>query len=438
MPVPTPATAPTPLCIALLAAGSRGDYQPLVAVGRGLAARGHDVGVTATTDFVDLVRAGGLRPEEVRVDAMRYYREDLAGRGMPTDLDGQMGLLGDLARVLAPEVTRTMRDLWPRYDGFVTTAMSATWAGLFGARDPRPQVLMMFVPALPSVWGDSSLFAVEEGRSLRNLGAGLRSLRGAVQLASPVEDELARNGLSGRDRRRAVRRMVTSPAFVANSVQLVTPRRVFGRAVRCVGYPFLDSPPGTALPTEVERFLTAGPPPVFVGLGSHTLPAVRDALRHTVGAALGLGQRVLVMAGSGLESDGGYGENVAFVGDVPHDLLFPRTAVIVQHGGAGTSAVALRAGRPQVVLPFTMDQPFFARRLHEIGVGAPPVPTEDAGSPDGVRRLRGALSHALSPHVADRAAEVARAVSREDGVAGAVAEIERALGRGLGRQAMGG
>jgi UDP:flavonoid glycosyltransferase YjiC (YdhE family) len=384
--------------------------------------------MTATSDFVDLVQAGGLRAEEVRVDAMRHYREDLARRGMPGDLEGQMGLLGDLARVLAPEVARTMRDLWPRYDGFVTTAMSATWASLFGARDPRPQVLMMFVPALPSVWGDTSLFAVEEGRSWRNLAAGLRSLRGAVQLTTPVEEELARNGLTGRDRRRAVRRMMTAPAFVASSARLVTPRRVLGRQVRCVGYPYLDSPPGTTLPPDVERFLAAGTPPVFVGLGSHTLPAVRDALRHTVDAALGLGQRVLVTAGSGLETEGGYDDRVAFTSDVPHDLLFPRTSLVVQHGGAGTSAVALRAGRPQVVLPFTMDQPFFARRLHEIGVAAPPVPTSTAAGPDGVRRVREAMTRALSLEVVARAGEVAAAVRLEDGVAGAVAEIERALG----------
>lgn len=419
--------------IALLAAGSRGDYQPVIAVGQGLAARGHEVGVTATSDFVGMVEAGGLRAEEIRVDLMRHYREDvLTGGGMPENLHGQLGMIGDMARLIVPEVARTMRDLVGRYDGFVTTALTATWPGLLGAG--QRQVLMMFVPALPSVWGDTSLFSVTPGRSARNLVAGWRGLRSAMGAVAPgVEPGTA--GITARDRRRAGLRMMTSPAFVATTPQLVTPRRVAGRRVRVVGYPFLDAAAGQTLPDELEAFLADGTPPVFVGLGSHTVPAVREAIRSTVDAARGLGRRVVVMRGSGLEDEGD--DDVVFVGDVPHDLLFPRTAAVVHHGGAGTSAVALRAGRPQVVVPFTMDQPFFARRLHEIGVAAPPVPAVDAarssGTGDsrtlapGVDLMRGALVRALEPGVAQRAEEVAAEVRRQDGVTGAVGMIERAL-----------
>ena len=413
--------------IALLAAGSRGDYQPLLAVGRALAARGHEVGMTATSDFVELVRAGGLYPEEVRMDLMGRYRQEMLEGGMPGGLHGQLGMIGEMARVLAPEVARTMRDLAPRYDGYVTTALTATWASLFADAPARSQVLMMFVPALPSRWGDSSLFSVVQGRSVRNLAAGLRGIVSATGAVAPgVEPGTA--GITARDRRRAALRMAAMPAFVANTQQLVTPRRVAGRRVRVVGYPFLDSPPGATLPPLVEDFLAAGPAPVFAGLGSHTIPAVRDALRSTVEAALDLGRRVLVMRGSGLEDEGGYDDRVAFVGDVPHDLLFPRAAAVVHHGGAGTSAVALRAGRGQVVVPFTMDQPFFARRLQEIGVAAAPVPAAVAGGREGVGLVRAALTRALSADVAQRAERVAAAVRREDGVAGAVALIEQELG----------
>lgn len=412
----------------MLAAGSRGDYQPVVAVGRALAARGHDVGVTVTSDYVDLVRAGGLRPEEVRFDLMERYREDvLSGEGMPDAWEGQLGMVGEMARVLAPEVTRTLHDLSPRYDGFVTTALTATWPGLFLEGPRRRQVLMMFVPALPSVWGDSSLFSVEEGRSWRNLGAGLRVLRSARGAVAPRGADVAGVDVGVRARARASWQMMTAPAFVAMTPQLVTPRRVGGREVRVVGYPVAPLPAGSSLPAEVEAFLAAGSPPVFVGLGSHTLPAVRDALRSAVGAALSLGHRVLVQEGSGLEDEGGHGDRVAFVGDAPHELLLPRTAAVVSHAGAGTSVTALRAGRPQVPVPFTMDQPFLARRLHEIGVAGTPVPAGVAAGADGERRLRASLEKALAPEVAARAAEVGEAVRQEDGVAGAVAEIERAL-----------
>lgn len=288
----------------------------------------------------------------------------------------------------------------------------------------------MFVPALASIHGDTSMYGVRQGASLRNLVAGLGSMRASVRMVAPGADRLADEGAATPtrlERARALLRMMTGPAFVANSPQIVTPRRIGGRQVRCAGYPFLDVPEGTALPIETEQFLQAGTAPVYVGLGSHTVPAVREALRHTVAAALELGRRVVVMRGSGLEdkAEARSDERVHFVGDVAHELLFPRTAAVVHHGGAGTTAQALRAGRPQVVLPFTMDQPFFARRVHEIGVGSAPVPTPEASHP----RLRAALETALAPYVVARAAEVGELVRAEGGVAGCVREIERALVR---------
>lgn len=406
--------------IALLAAGSRGDYQPLLAIAQGLQARGHEVGVTATSDFVDTVEAAGVRAEEVAVDVMGYYRDHALRHGMPVAMTDQMELLGQVARVMAPAVRETLTDLWPRYDALVTTAMSAAWPGLVdGPR--KPQVLLMFAAALPSVWGDTSLYSVRSGRSVRNLGAGLRAMGPSLQLVTADETATWRERLSG------LGQMSSAPAFVANSAQIVTPRRIGGRPVRVTGYPFLDSPEGTTLPAEVGRFLDEGPAPVYAGLGSHTVPAVREALARTVDAALRLGHRALVARGSGLEDSGQFDERVLFVGDMPHEQLFPRVAAVVHHGGAGTTAQALRAGRPQLVLPFTMDQPFFGRRVHEIGVGAAPVPTSEATA----ERLRRALADTLAPQVAQRAASVGRVVQGEDGVGGAVAVIEHELGTRL-------
>ncbi|NLG22977.1 MAG: glycosyltransferase family 1 protein [Actinomycetales bacterium] len=404
--------------IAMLAAGSRGDYQPVLAVARGLQARGHEVGVTATSDYVDLVEGAGVAVEEVPVDVMGYYRDHLLAHGMPVGLTDQIAFLGQVARAMAPAVRETLSGMWSRYDAVVTTAMSAAWPAMID-RTRKPQVLMMFLPAIPSLWGDASLYAVRGGRSPANLLAGMRAMRASTALVTDVP------GVTAAQRRRAMAQIATVPAFVANSPQIVTPRRVGGRRIRCTGYPFLDVPEGTGLPVEVADFLEAGPEPVYAGLGSHTVPAVRDALRHTVDAALALGHRAVVQRGSGLEEQGEFDERVLFVGDVPHELLFPRMAAVVHHGGAGTTAQALRAGRPQVVLPFTMDQPFFGRRVHEIGVGAAPVPTPEA-SPE---RLRSALHTALSSAVQDRARMVGRLVRGEDGVGGAAGLIEAELRR---------
>ncbi|QDO88215.1 glycosyltransferase family 1 protein [Ornithinimicrobium ciconiae] len=401
--------------IAMLAAGSRGDYQPVLAVARGLQARGHEVGVTATSDYLPMVTGAGVRAEEVAVDVMGYYRDHALRDGMPTGLLGQMDLLGEVARVMAPAVRETLTDLWPRYDAVVTTAMSSAWPGLIGG--PRkPQVLMMFVAALPSVWGDVSLYSERTGRSIHNLVSGLRAMGPSARLATTDGSS------TPRERLRGLTQLATAPAFVANSAQIITPRRIGGRQIRSTGYPFLDLP--AELGREVAAFLDGGSAPVYVGLGSHTVPTVRQALAHTVSAALDLGHRAIVQRGSGLE-DLEHGDRVLFVDEVPHELLFPRCVSVVHHGGAGTTAQALRAGRPQVVLPFTMDQPFFARRVHEIGVGSAPVPITEATP----ARLLAALETALDPALTRRARSVGQVVRGEDGVGGAVAVIEAELGR---------
>lgn len=67
-------------------------------------------------------------------------------------------------------------------------------------------------------------------------------------------------------------------------------------------------------------------------------------------------------------------EGVYGLESVPHDWLFPRVAAVVHHGGAGTTAAGLRAGKPSVLCPFYGDQAFWARRIHALGAGPAPVP----------------------------------------------------------------
>ncbi|MDO5635614.1 MAG: hypothetical protein Q4G34_12225, partial [Micrococcus sp.] len=99
--------------------------------------------------------------------------------------------------------------------------------------------------------------------------------------------------------------------------------------------------------------------------------------------------------------------------------------VIVHHGGAGTTAQALRSGVPQVVVPFTLDQPFFGRRVAEIGVGGPPVPVQNVSA----AALTSSLAAAQSVEVRRRAAEVGALVAAEDGAAAVADLVERTVTR---------
>ncbi|MEU3712712.1 glycosyltransferase [Streptomyces catenulae] len=118
--------------------------------------------------------------------------------------------------------------------------------------------------------------------------------------------------------------------------------------------------------------------------------------------------------------------DVLTIGEVPHALLFPRTAAVVHHAGAGTSAAALRAGVPSVPVPVTADQPFWAGRLATVGAATPPIPFAALSDDEAADRLAAALLHATTESaLRARAADAARRMAAEDGIAAVVSAVAR-------------
>jgi UDP:flavonoid glycosyltransferase YjiC (YdhE family) len=108
------------------------------------------------------------------------------------------------------------------------------------------------------------------------------------------------------------------------------------------------------------------------------------------------------------------------VDGVPHSWLFPRMAAVVHHGGAGTTAAGLAAGLPSVVVPFHGDQPFWARRVADLGVGPAPIPRKKLTVDRLVRAIDAAVTDTAMRR---RAADLGARISAEDGIARAVGLI---------------
>jgi sterol 3beta-glucosyltransferase len=184
---------------------------------------------------------------------------------------------------------------------------------------------------------------------------------------------------------------------------------------------FLDPPSDFRPPANLVDFLADGPPPVSVGFGSMV---ARDAERLTdlVVKALRLaGKRGILLGGwSGL---GGHidGSDMLAIGSVDHHWLFPQVAAVIHHGGSGTTASAIRAGVPSIVTPFFADQPFWARRVYELGVGPSPIPHQKLT----VERLAATIRRATEDQrIRARAMKLGAAVQAEDGVGRAAAVFE--------------
>jgi vancomycin aglycone glucosyltransferase len=167
------------------------------------------------------------------------------------------------------------------------------------------------------------------------------------------------------------------------------------------------------LPFDLETFLDNGTAPVYIGFGSIPIRPASTAARVAIGAARARGRRVVLAGGwadLALIDDR---DDCVAVGEVNQQALFRRVAAVVHHGGAGTTFAVARAGAPQVVVPQIVDQPYWARRVADLGIGA-----AHEGPGVTVRSLSAALATALTPQIRDAAAEVAGTI-RSDGAAAA-------------------
>jgi vancomycin aglycone glucosyltransferase len=182
---------------------------------------------------------------------------------------------------------------------------------------------------------------------------------------------------------------------------------------RQVGAFFLDDP--QPLPAEVEAFLAAGEPPVYIGFGSMVDPDPARTTRELVAAVKAAGVRAILSKGwAGLGAEA-LPPEVLTIGSVSHRALLPRVRAVVHHGGAGTTHAAVRAGVPQVIVPHILDQFYWSERMYRLGV-APAVFTRKQL---GARRMAEALRWCLRPEPLQRARELAAGL-RTDGVERAV------------------
>ncbi|KAL8952864.1 MAG: hypothetical protein Q9222_001256 [Ikaeria aurantiellina] len=164
---------------------------------------------------------------------------------------------------------------------------------------------------------------------------------------------------------------------------------------------------------ELASFLGAGSPPVYIGFGSIVVDDPNAMTQMIFDAVKKSGQRALVSKGWG-----GFGAdllevpaNVYMLGNVPHDWLFQHVSCVVHHGGAGTTAAGIAAGKPTVVVPFFGDQPFWGAMVAKAGAGPWPIPYKQLTAD----KLAAAIQDALEPQALQRARELGLSIGKESG-----------------------
>ncbi len=207
------------------------------------------------------------------------------------------------------------------------------------------------------------------------------------------------------------------PVLYGFSPSIVPRPPDWGPHIRVTGYWFSQPDDRWQPPPDLAHFLDSGPPPVYAGFGSMTDREPARVARIVLEALRRAECRAVVLSGWAGLAGVTDPPRVHFVDSVPHNWLFPKTAAVVHHWGAGTTHAGLLAGAPTVVVPFFTDQPFWGARVADLGVGPRPIPRSDLS----VDRMAAALRRTTRDSgMRVRARVIGERIRAEDGVAQAV------------------
>lgn len=428
------------MLITIVTAGSRGDVQPYVALALGLRRSGYDVRLATHETFRDFVSAHGLAFEPIAGDPRAILGGAAADAWLATGRNRNMlAFARELRRQAGPLIDQSLHDYWRVCQGSDAVLYSSV---AIPAWDVARRLGVPAIAAFLQPLSRTRAFPTVGFRGGRGL-VRVPVLGPAFNYASHVAvEQVVWQTLRGRVNRWrtttlgvppapflgpfAEMRRLGAPTLYGFS-ELVVPRpHDWGADVHLTGWWTLPPAAGWRPPAELEAFLDAGPPPIYVGFGSMTpasagpmTAAVLEALERT-------GQRGVLLAGWGSLGGGDLPPWAIAVSDVPHEWLLPRMRATVHHGGAGTTGAALRAGVPAVVVPLGFDQPFWGRRVAALGVGPDPLSRRAFTA----ARLAAAIERAVGDdEMRGRAAALGAALRAEDGVERAVAAVHSEVTR---------
>jgi UDP:flavonoid glycosyltransferase YjiC (YdhE family) len=416
--------------LTLLTIGSRGDVQPMVALGQGLHRAGHEVRVATFGSFRRLVEDAGLALAPL-AGTGQDLTDSEEGRAM---LESGENIVKHIRaiRAISRKLVQTegywesLHDACHQADAIVyhyTAPQGFHLAENLGIPSIMTAIAPSVVPtsAFPHpFWPGEPKLGSSFNRATHWVCEQFMWQPFRTMVNQWRQEHLGLPPVPLRGPYPQIRRSLVIYAF---SPSLVPRAPDWGERVQVTGFWFMELPAWQP-DRRLMDFLSAGSPPVYIGFGSvgsldeeAALRIVREALRLS-------GQRGVVNVRSENLRAQASASDFLPVGDVPHEWLFPRMAAVVHHGGSGSTGAGLRAGVPNIVVPFFSDQPFWGRRVAAVGAGPAPIPRKEL-TPE---RLAAAITKAVSdPSIRHNAAAIGEKIRAENGVQRAVEIIERYL-----------
>ncbi len=414
--------------------GTLGDVQPYVALGKGLLHAGHQVILGTSERFRDFVEGHGLTFGHMD-DGLLAIIDTNQGRTMLENTTNIFDVVKQnikMGKQIKPLQIAQLRETWELAKSvnpdFILyhpkTGAAPHIAEKLGIGCALVTPIPLLVPTsewpfpvLPRVklggWYNRLSYTIITALSGIFLGKYIKNFRHDIGLKSSTKFDLLKNG-DGHD----------IPVLHILSEAVLPRPSDWPTSAYMTGYCFLDREKDWKPPSDLQDFLDAGPPPVYVGFGSMAGRNPQQLASTVIEALQRAEVRGIVATGWGGLNPGALPDSIMEIESVPHDWLFPRVSAVVHHGGAGTTAAGLRSGRPSVIVPFFGDQPFWGRLVHVLGAGTKPIPRKKLTA----EQLAAAIKEAKSnPDLVKKAEEIGGKIRQQDGIGNAITVIEQIM-----------
>jgi len=416
--------------ITIFGAGSQGDIQPCLRLGKGLQNTGFQVLLAAPQNFADLIGKQGVPFHSLRGDVQKIMAGETGQAFMEKGSANPLRSIRDMRNMVGQVAIQMAEDLLEACltsDALITLAVFAPFGKTIAEICNIPLILIEPTPVLPTRDFPAPGWITQKnlGR-MHNRFSGFAMLNVIWQWYRPFVNEFrVRYGLRNMSASDFHHTLISTILLSAYSPNVIPHPRDWSDNVHITGYWFQDSRSTWQPSAELENFLSQGEPPVYVGFGSMTghdperlTTVVLDALSKS-------GQRGVIATGWGGLAGVNAPKDILVLDSAPHGWLFPRMSVVVHHGGAGTTAEGLRAGVPTVIVPFIVDQLFWGERVCKLGAGVKPIPAKRLTSALLAESIHSAASEA---QIRQRAESLGRSIRSEDGIGNAARIIQQHLG----------
>lgn len=413
--------------ITIICAGSRGDFQPYVALAQRLKILGEEVRISGFSQFENFVRGYGIDyvPIEVAYEELGVDPKMLKQAGS-ADNPLKMILTFNKMKKYGAQIAKQTYDSLEGSDLIVYHPGCVI--GYFAAQEMNiPSVLATPFP-MNKTEEYLSVVTYGKARPTRiNKKISYKMIQGMLWLASSntvKQHWKERFGRVPKNFKSPYEKISKDHIAMVSCSNFVFPRpKDWNKNIYQSGYWFVEENKEYKPSKELEAFINNGEKPVYIGFGSVFDSDEKDKIVKIIIDALKKCGKSGIISGMGKVDN--LSNNIIAVDGIPHTWLFEKVSVVCHHGGAGTTAAGFRAGVPSVIIPFSNDQFAWAHRAFDLGVGAKPIYKKDLT----VDKLAEGINYALNKDIIERAEILSKNIALEDGALDCAKEIVDMLNR---------